>query len=524
MKTIFVTFFSALIILAQTSSAQSIFQKNYGANISIGYSLVADSSGYLIAGTINSTGQGGQDMLIIKTDLDGIITWAKTIGGAGNEVAYAAKASSDGGYIIVGSASSYSNASTDSANFYVVKTNASGNVQWTRVIGLLGTETAKDVIETYDHKFAIVGFTKSIGAGNEDIYLTELDSAGNLLWANSFGSSGSDFGNSLVQAGNHNFLIVGSTTGFSANGQIPYLVIADEHGVLQNSYTFDLNTTVTVNKRYFTKIIEGYSNDYVITGSDGLGSIGDAQHFLLSISQTGSINWMEKYYLNSGEGVGTSLDKTLSGGFIIGGTMGIDHPALINTDATGGLLSTKFYPDVGSPYSGKWYDVKQDPYGGFALLGYRYASGTTVYLVRTNGNLSSGCNEQPGFINTFSSMSPILNLQTSISVTDSNYVTNDSGVVAETLPLTNVICSDMAVSENVQSPETLKLIRSDNSIEFILDDNRDHITELNIFSTLGNKIKFTNHTFIFLNRLAQGIYYYQVLTKNQNHYTGKFIW
>lgn len=507
-------------------TAQSIFQKNYlGANESIGYSIQADSTGYILAGTTSSSGQGGQDVLIIKTDLDGNIAWAKTIGGTGDEVAHCIKKTSDGGYIIVGSTSSYVYAPVDSSNFYIIKLNNSGSVQWTRAIGSIDVEVANDVVETYDHKFAIVGYTKSIGPGNEDIYFMELDTAGSLLWSYGIGGSGSDFGNSLVQTSTHDFFIVGSTTGFSAGGQIPFLIITNELGVLQNpSYTFELNTTVTTKKRYFTKIIEGYFNDYVITGSDGLGSIGDAQHFILDIGQNIAVNWMKKYFLNSGEGVGTSLEKTLSGGFIIGGTMGIDHPALIKTDGIGQLISTKFYPDIGSSYYGKGLDVKPTSDGGFALLGYRYNStDTSVYLIKTNSNLSSGCDEHDGFINSVSNMNPTLNLQTATSATGSNYIAIDSGVVATAFPFMNVICFTVGINHDFPALEAFQIHQSDNSIEFQLNDPNDFIVNAKIFSSLGGEVKLMNQPYISINSLARGIYFYQVITDRQKCYGGKFI-
>ena len=93
-----ICFVLSTLFFNQTITAQSIFQKNYlGTNESIGYSIQADSTGYILAGTTSSSGQGGQDVLIIKTDLDGNISWAKTIGGTGDEVAHYIKKTSDGG-------------------------------------------------------------------------------------------------------------------------------------------------------------------------------------------------------------------------------------------------------------------------------------------------------------------------------------------------------------------------------------------------------------------------------------------
>jgi hypothetical protein len=515
------------VFIVSKSDAQSVFQISYaGVHQNMGYSIQTDNSGFVIAGTTSNAGQGGKDVLLMKTDLDGNILWAKTIGGKGNDVATAIKKTTDGGYIIVGSTSSYVYAPVDSSNFYIIKTDYSGNVQWTRSVGSYNTEVATDVIETYDNKYAVVGYTRSVGPGNADVYFIELDSNGNLQWSFGMGSSENDFGNSVVQTSANEFIIVGSTTGFSAGGQIPYLITTSESGVVQSSYTFDLNTTVTTKKRYFTKIIEGYYNDYLITGSDGLGSIGDAQHFVLDISQNTAINWMKKYYLNSGPGVGTSLEKTMDGGFIIGGTMGIDHPALIKIDAIGQLQATKYFPAVSSSYSGKGLDVKQLNSGGFVLAGYRYnASDTTVYLIKTDSTLSSGCDEGPGFSNTVDNMNPTANGQTTTSATGSNYIAVDSGIVATAYPFMDVLCIINGVDQNLLSEKTLEIQQSSNSIYFLLNDANDFIQEINIYSVLGDKIKSTEPytKCIPTHNFTKGIYFYQVVTNNQKFFSGKFI-
>jgi len=521
-KTIFICI---SLFFGKYCNAQSVFQKDYtGINFNIGYSIQTDNSGFVIAGATSSSGQGGKDVLLMKTDLNGNILWAKTIGGNGDDVAHCLKKTSDGGYIIVGSTSSYVYAPIDSSNFYIIKTDNSGNVQWTRSIGSFNTEVANDVIETSDHKFAIVGYTRSIGPGNADVYFMELDSIGNLQWAYGMGGVGNDFGNSLTQTNTNKFIIVGSTTGFSAVGQIPYLINTSELGVVQNSYTFNLNTSYNIQKRYFTKIIEGYFNDYMITGSVGIGTIGDAQHFILDIGQNTVINWMKKYTLNSGEGVGTSLEKTLDNGFIIGGTMGLDHPALIKIDAIGQLITTKFFPNTSSSYHGKGLDVKSTNDGGFALVGFRYnASDTSVYLIKTDNNLSSGCDESNGFINTATNMSPIANVQTTTYATGSNYIAIDSGIVLTAFPYMNVICFTTGIDQNSIIEKTLKIQQSAFSVNFLLTDNNDMIVKIDIYNVIGEKMKSNgvNNQYISTIEFSKGIYFYQLLTKNNVTYSGK---
>lgn len=523
----------SLLFVNQVFS-QSVFQKTYGGLTSIGYSIEVDSSNFVIAGTTSISGAGGQDVFVMKTDNDGNVLWAKTIGGAKNDIAYSMRKTSDGGFIIAGSTASYVSVPTDNSNVFVVKMGASGNVEWTRSIGGNDTDEAKEVIETYDHKYAIVGNTKSFGAGNEDVYLIELDSVGNLLWDYAIGGTGSDFGNSLIQ---HPFVstdivIVGSTTGFSAGGEIPYLIKTSELGILMNSYTYDLGTSVSTNKRYFTKINRGGFSSYVITGSDGLGTIGDAQSFILALSSTLNTVWMKKYFMNSGAGESAWVQRTASDGYILGGTMGVDRPALIKVDYAGEVLETKFYPDLGTSANGKGFCVKQVLNNQFVFTGMRYTSSdTSLFLIKTDSTyLSSGCQEQPGFFNGTASvsanMSPVAASQTSISTNVTSFVAIDSGIVSIANPIVNTICSTAAgIEDYVFDSNSLQLNQSDNAIDFILKDNLDQIKSIEIYTVLGSKVKVSieNNQTISTSEFSSGVYFYRVLTKNKIPYTGKFI-
>lgn len=521
-------FILIFVFLVNICDAQTIFQKSYINSQNIGYSIQSDNSGFVIAGTTSdSEGQGGKDVLLFKTDLNGEILWAKAIGGANDDIAYSIKKTSDNGYIVVGSTASYVNFPSDPSNFYIIKTDFLGNVQWTRAIGSYNVEVAKDVIETYDNKFAVVGFTTSIGPGSEDVYFVGLDSNGNLIWSYGMGSSESDLGNSLVQTSNNEFIIVGSTTGFDAEGEIPFLIKTSEEGVLQNpTYTFDLNTNFEIQKRYFTKIIDGYYNDFVITGSVGLGSIGDAQHFILDIGQDITLNWMKKYGLNSGDGVGTSLEKTSDGGFIMGGTMGFDRPVLIKTDGIGQLQATMVYSETSSSYNGKGLDVKPTVDGGYAIVGFRYnSSDTSVYLVKVDDELSSGCEEQNNYGNYPSIMNPVFNYEFATFATGSNYIAIDSGVVVDIVPYVNTICETVGSSQYSQVKNEIKIHQSNNLVDFRLDDNNDFIEAITIYNLGSVKLKSLDQNNISIStfKLSHGIYFYKVVTNNHVHYSGKFI-
>ena len=93
--------------------------------------------------------------------------WTRTYGGGGWDQGWSVQQTSDSGYIIAGWTGSFS----WDYNFYLVRTDASGDSLWTRYYGGGSEEAAYSVQQTSDGGYIIVGYTDSYGAGFEDFYI-----------------------------------------------------------------------------------------------------------------------------------------------------------------------------------------------------------------------------------------------------------------------------------------------------------------------------------------------------------------
>jgi hypothetical protein len=119
----------------------------------------------LVSGEVDFTNDG-QFVLTGKTNDDNIFlvkfsdavsnakTWFKIFGGTGMDAGSSVQATSDGGYIILGSTASVGAGGTD---IYLIKTDASGNEEWTKTFGGAGVDVGKTVRETSDGGYILLG-------------------------------------------------------------------------------------------------------------------------------------------------------------------------------------------------------------------------------------------------------------------------------------------------------------------------------------------------------------------------------
>ncbi len=155
-----------------------IWAKTYGGTDGDeAYSVQQTSDGgYIMTGGTASFGAGSWDFFLIKTDASGNIIWAKTYGGTGNDWAYSVQQTSDGGYIVA----SYTFSFGEGSDILLIKTDANGNVIWAKTYGGTLGDRVSSVQQTSDGGYIVAGWTLSFGAGNYDAFLVKTDANGEI--------------------------------------------------------------------------------------------------------------------------------------------------------------------------------------------------------------------------------------------------------------------------------------------------------------------------------------------------------
>ena len=282
------------------------------------YSVVqTGDGGYAIAGSTNSFGVGGWDFWLVRTDSTGNMQWNQTYGGTGWDRAYSVVQTGDGGYAIAGYTESFGAGGRD---FWLVKTYANGNMQWNQTYG--GTSDDESgfpysLVQTGDGGYAIAGWTDSFGAGTHDMWLVKTYANGTMEWNQTYGGTGWDEAYSVVQTGHGGYAIAGYTKSFGVGGWDVWLVKTYANGTMEWNKPYG-NTY----DDYGHCVQQTGDGGYVIAGITPVSSIGGSfDWWLIKTDAAGNVQWSQTFG-GTGRDDLNSVVETGDGGYVLAGDVG----------------------------------------------------------------------------------------------------------------------------------------------------------------------------------------------------------
>ncbi|MDP2385597.1 MAG: T9SS type A sorting domain-containing protein [Bacteroidota bacterium] len=170
------------------------------------------------------------DYWIFTIDGAGTIQWQNSFGGDGNDAFKSIIPTADGGYLAVGSSTSTNGNVTGNhggGDGWIMKLDAAGQLQWQKCFGGTAAETINSAFITGDGGYFLSGNSLSangdvsINLGMEDIWIIKTDASGNLQWQKVMGGTQKDLASSSAwQTSDNGFIVTGLTASndFTVNG------------------------------------------------------------------------------------------------------------------------------------------------------------------------------------------------------------------------------------------------------------------------------------------------------------------
>ncbi len=252
-----------LILLCLEAPGQTLFEQVFDAGgLEQGYTGLRDTSGrFWLTGFTTNGPLGKNDLIVVQLDSTGQWQWTRQYGGIDHEGGFGLALDPWGDVLVCGYTRSQGSGQDD---VWLLKLNGQGDTLWQTVWGGTGTEAGFQVFADSAGCF-VAGHTHSFGYGFYDLLLLATDTAGQVLWYKTYGSSQSDVFGDAVRTPDGGFLLGGYSPGFGQGGNDWYVVRTDSLGDTLWTRNFG-----TVNNDYLDAVATGPGGVIYLMGTEFL--------------------------------------------------------------------------------------------------------------------------------------------------------------------------------------------------------------------------------------------------------------
>ena len=277
------------LCFASAVTAQTRWWKVYGgADEDVGCEVQQTTDGgYVVAGFTYSFGVGG-DFYLIKTDASGDTLWTKTYGGQFDDEGYSVRQTADGGYIMTGY--TYLSHSSGDEHVCAIKTDSEGDTLWTKVYGESVYGVGASVQQTIDGGYIITGSTSTFPGQYTDVCLVKTNTSGSGIWTGTYGGTGLDGGYSVQQTTDGGYIVAGLTTSFGAGARDVYLIKTDASG--DTLWTREYGGK---NDDVGFSVCQTGDGGYIIAGYTTSFGAGNADVYLIRTNAQGDTLWTRTF-------------------------------------------------------------------------------------------------------------------------------------------------------------------------------------------------------------------------------------
>lgn len=334
-----------------------------GTDRGVGIRLLADG-GYAAVGLTDGSGEGGEDVYLARLDESGRVRWTRTYGGPGADNGWVVHEAPDG-FVLAGFTDSFGAGGFD---FYLLKTDAEGNAEWSRTFGGPADDRCWALAARPDGGFLLAGETKSFGNGEEDWYVVAVDDEGREAWSRTYGGERGDRCFSVAATGDGGFVLAGQTYSWGEGERDAYVARIDAEGKEEWSRIFG-----GAERDLAHHVIRTSDGAFVLTGYTRTFGESPEDPYLIKLDPDGNKIWTRVHSLPGGNRT-LSGAETADGGLVFGGftqdpSTGRSSALVLRTDRDGVLL---WWRDVRPVHQGQTigYAVAATADGGCVFAGH----------------------------------------------------------------------------------------------------------------------------------------------------------
>lgn len=339
------------------------------------------------------------------------IIWQNTIGGNSYDDVEDVIYTSDGGFLLVGVSESgvsgdKSEANLGATDYWLVKTNNLGVVQWDKTFGGSGNDYPVTAIETSNGDFIVVGESDSNISGNKsenskggyDFWILRINSSGTKIWDKTFGGSDDEYAISVKETSTNDLVITGDSASNISSDK------SENSRGFTDAWTIKITSTGTF---IWDKTFGGDADEEVISillTSDGgyiLGVIAESgisgdktvnssnneDYWMVKVSNTNTIDWQKSYGGTSNSvSILSSLITTTDGGYLLAGDSDSNIGSEKTENTNGG--SDLWFIKTDNIGNIQWQNTIGGSDDEYVPYGFEKPGGGYIFAAETLSNIS----------------------------------------------------------------------------------------------------------------------------------------
>ncbi len=253
----------------------------------MGSFIELEQGGYAVGIGQYDTARGNYDAMLIRYNENGDTVFVKNFDRNGDERGYQVKETPDRGFALAAQANG------SFGNFYLIKTDSSGILEWEKVYPQPNSARALSIVNAHNGGYVLSGWGATPGR-SYDTYVKKVDSLGNQEWDKYYGSLNEDCGGIITTSSDSAYIVttcLDTLAGLSLNTYSVLKIDLEGNPMWQYYYFTDKVHILNMTR----EVAPG--KGYISVGMvyDSLSGAYNEAGLLLRFDSDGNILWERRY-------------------------------------------------------------------------------------------------------------------------------------------------------------------------------------------------------------------------------------